>query len=245
MVTILFPDSKRMPSIWLSKEEIMANGRTFVCDRVLDKSWLALTLTTALIIVSLTGACLAQDSAAAIGKLVGEMAGGKWTHVVRDGNLILKYRSSTGEALVEDGNSNAILRQYPAGSFSTGWTNIVDTFNGILYYNRDSGTGAVGRLDASGGHTTVRQYSNFSRGWTNVVSTPNGILFYNRNTGSGAVGRVNESGDFTTVKSYPAGGFAPGWTSIHYSSRGIEYRNDATGATAVGYIDDSGNHITR
>jgi hypothetical protein len=231
--------------MWLSKEEFMASGRTFVGDQVSNKSWLALTLTTALIIASLTAASLAQDSGAAIGKLVGEMAGGKWTHVVRDGNLILKYRSNTGEAVVEDANSNAILRQYPAGSFSTGWTNIVDTLNGLLYYNRDSGTGAVGRLDASGGHTTVRQYSNFSRGWTNVVSTPNGILFYNRNTGSGAVGRINESGDFTTVKSYPAGGFAPGWTSIHYSSRGIEYRNDATGATAVGYIDDSGNHITR
>lgn len=225
----------------------MTRSRIFVDNRCQRKSWLAIAGGTALIFASLAIASVAQDSGAAIGKVVGGIAGdsGKWTHVVHDGNLILKYRSSTGEAVVEQKDSAAILREYPAGSFATGWTEIVDTANGILYYNRDVGKGAVGRLDASGNHTTIQQYNNFSRGWTSVVSTPNGILFYNRNTGSGAVGRIDSSGNFTTVKSYPAGAFAPGWTSVHYSSRGIEYRNDNTGATNLGYIDENGNHITR
>jgi hypothetical protein len=165
--------------------------------------------------------------------------------VVRVGDLVLKYRSASGEAVVEQISSQAVLRRYPAGSFATDWTQIVNTANGILYYNSDAGKGAVGRLDASGNHATVREYSNFSRGWTKVVSTPNGILFYNPNTGSGAVGRIDELGNFATIRSYSAGAFALGWTSISYTSRGIEYRNAANSATAVGYIDDNGNHITR
>src|SRR5262249_19541619 len=193
------PDPKGIKSrTSRSKEEIMTSSRIFVDDRHPGKSWLALAGTTGLIFVSLTIASLAQDSGATVGsetasgKVIGELAGGsgKWTHVVRDGNLILKYRSSTGEAVVEQMGSNTILRQYPAGSFSTGWTDIVDTPNGILYYNGDIGKGAVGRLDASGNHTTLQQYNNFSHGWTNVVGTPNGTLFYNRTTGSRAVGPV-------------------------------------------------------
>jgi len=173
-----------------------------------------------------------------------------WTHSVRVGNLILEYRSTTGEAQVEriDRSGNhATVKQYPAGSFSTGWTSIVSTPNGILFYNSSNGSGAVGRIDESGNHTTVKKYNtgSFSRGWTNVVSTPNGILFYNRDTGSGAVGRIDASGNFNTIKTYPDGSFAKGWTSIVSTPRGIEYRNAATGATAIGYIDAEGNHITR
>jgi hypothetical protein len=226
----------------------MKNGkRLFLSYPRPVTSWLAISGISAFIVVSLAIMSLAQNSGGATGAVIGGMAGNprNWTHVVRDGDLLLKYRSSTGEAAVEQAGTHATLREYPAGSFATGWTDIVDTPNGILYYNRDAGKGAVGRLDASGNHTTLQQYNNFSRGWTNVVGTPNGILFYNRSTGSGAVGRIDGSGNFTTVKSYPAGAFAPGWTSVHYSSRGIEYRNDSTGATAVGYIDDNGNHITR
>jgi hypothetical protein len=225
----------------------MTNSKSLPSSHRPVTSRLAIAGTRALILASLTITALAQNSGGAIGEAIGRMAGNprNWTHVVRDGDLLLKYRSSTGEAAVEQVGTHATLREYPAGAFATGWTDIVDTPNGILYYNRDAGKGAVGRLDASGNHNTIQQYNNFSRSWNNVVGTPNGILFYNRNTGSGAVGRIDGSGNFTTVKSYPAGAFAPGWTSIHYSARGIEYRNDATGATATGYIDENGNHITK
>src|SRR5262245_22450969 len=204
---------------------------------------LEITLTATLIFCVFITCAGAQSPGKKMGHTVGEAA--SWTHVVRVGNLILKYRSTSGEAVVEDMGTNKILKTYPSGSFATGWTEILDTPNGILYYNADAGRAAVGRLDSSGSHTTIKEYRNFSRGWTNMVSTPNGILFYNRATGSGAIGRIDVAGDFTTIKSYPPGAFATGWTTIVFTSRGIEYRNDATGATAVGYIDDNGNHVTR
>jgi hypothetical protein len=35
---------------------------------------------------------------------------------------------------------------FPAGAFATGWTRIVSTPNGILFYNGQTGAGAVGRI---------------------------------------------------------------------------------------------------
>jgi hypothetical protein len=89
-----------------------------------------------------------------------------------------------------------------AGDYATGWTNMVQTPNGILYYNAQTGEGAVGRVDAAGNHVTIKTYppSSFA-GWTHVVNTANGILYYNANTGAGAVGRIDAAGNHRTMKS--------------------------------------------
>jgi len=39
------------------------------------------------------------------------------------------------------------IKAYPDRSFSLGWTHNVDTPNGILWYNAQTGAGAVGRLE--------------------------------------------------------------------------------------------------
>ena len=85
------------------------------------------------------------------------------------------------------------IKSYPAGAFSPGWTHTVDTPNGILWYNAQTGAGAVGRIDSAGNHVTVKSYpaGAFSPGWTHTVNTPNGILWYNAQTGAGAVGRIS------------------------------------------------------
>jgi hypothetical protein len=43
-----------------------------------------------------------------------------------------------------------------AGPYSTGWTHTVETPNGILYYNAQTGAGAVGRINSAGNHVTIK-----------------------------------------------------------------------------------------
>jgi hypothetical protein len=38
------------------------------------------------------------------------------------------------------------VKVFPAGAFATGWTHSVNTANGILWYNSQTGAGAVGRI---------------------------------------------------------------------------------------------------
>ena len=45
------------------------------------------------------------------------------------------------------------------------------TPGGILFYNAITGSGATGRLDASGNFTTLKTYDNFSKGWS-LIATP-------------------------------------------------------------------------
>lgn len=124
------------------------------------------------------------------------------------------------------------LRTWPAGSFATGWTTIVDTPNGLLYYNAQNGAGSVGRIDSTGNHVTIRSYpaGSFATGWTSIVSTPNGLLFYNAQTGAGAIGRIDSAGNHTTLATYPNGAFALGWNRVVYSPNGVLFYNPANGA---------------
>src|SRR4029077_15055166 len=97
----------------------------------------------------------------------------------------------------------------------TGWTQMVETPNGTLYYNARTGAGAVGRVDSAGNHIIIKSYAAGSFGaWTHIVNTPNGILYHNSKTGAGAVGRIDEAGNHTTIKFFSDGSFATGWTSI-------------------------------
>ncbi len=130
------------------------------------------------------------------------------------------------------------IKSYPAGAFATGWTHSVNTPNGILWYNSQTGAGAVGLIDSAGNHTTVKSYpaGAFATGWTLITNTPSGILYYNTQTGAGAVGLIDSAGNHTTVKSYPAGAFATGWTHNVNTPNGILWYNAQTGAGAFGQI---------
>ena len=125
------------------------------------------------------------------------------------------------------------IKSYSDQSFSTGWTHNVNTPNGILWYNAQTGAGAVGQIDSAGNHRTIKTM-NFSPGWTHIVNTPNGILWYNTQTGAGAVGQIDDGGNHRTIKSII---FSPGWTHIINTPNGILYYNARTGAGAVGMIE--------
>jgi len=125
------------------------------------------------------------------------------------------------------------IKSYPDRSFLTGWTHCINTPNGILWYNSQTGAGVVGRVDGAGIHTSIK-ILKFSPGWTHIVNTSNGILYYNSQTGAGALGRIDDAGNHATIKTLK---FSPGWTHIVATSNGILYYNSQTGAGAVGRIE--------
>jgi hypothetical protein len=100
--------------------------------------------------------------------------------------------------------------------FSTGWTHIVHyAGNGqLVYYNRNSGALAVGRLDNSGDHATLTSYQ-YKSGLTAVVAMHGKLLFYNGVNGAADLMRIGTDGA-VTYKSWKAGTYAAGWTTIVY-----------------------------
>ncbi|MBD2328090.1 hypothetical protein [Alkalinema sp. FACHB-956] len=111
--------------------------------------------------------------------------------------------------------------------------------NLILYYNSDTGAGAVGLLDSQGNHATLKDYGDFTTGWSHVVQASNGILFYNTNTGAGVIGKVDAAGNFSTVKAYSD--FAKNWSHIvNLPHDYILFYNTNTGAANAVKVDAAG-----
>jgi hypothetical protein len=139
--------------------------------------------------------------------------------------------------LVDHQVSNAlevtILKVHSDRSFSTGWTHAIDTPNGIFWYNSQTGSGVLGKLDNTGNHTSFKT-SAYSKGWTHIINTPNGILWYNSQTGAGAVGQFDSVGNYTNTKTL---NFSAGWTNIVSTPEGIIWYNARTGSAVVGRLE--------
>jgi len=127
-----------------------------------------------------------------------------WTHTVRIGDFTLQYDSADGSAeAIRDG---AVIKSYPAGGFAPGWTNIVWTPHGTLFYNSHTGHGSVVRFDNNGSGNTIKAYPSaglpsFATGWTDITLTRQGIEFSNAVTGAHAVGEIDSQGNFRTLRS--------------------------------------------
>jgi hypothetical protein len=65
-----------------------------------------------------------------------------------------------------------LRKVYPAYSFGTGWTNIVNTANGVFFYNWQTGTAAIGHFGADGGFVQTAGYpGGLSTNWSTIVTT--------------------------------------------------------------------------
>jgi hypothetical protein len=137
-----------------------------------------------------------------------------WTHVVSYFDGIIFYNTQTGALAYVRLDSNLTpqtIKSYAPGApqsgkptsrlgriltenpraviFNPGWTHLVSTYNGMLFYNGRTGEGEFGRFDTrSGNYTVMKLYpggvfgpltGGYSQGWTHVVWSPTGILFYN------------------------------------------------------------------
>jgi len=133
----------------------------------------------------------------------------------------------------------------PMGRKVSEWTNTVNTPNGVLNYDANTGAASIERVNGGGNNSVIKfKAGSFATGWTSIVYTKNGIFYYNSSNGSGALGKIDSAGNHNTIKTYPEGYFSTGWTSITNTPEGIQYRNSQTGAVAVGQFDSEGNHTT-
>jgi len=65
----------------------------------------------------------------------------------------------------------SVKREYPGGSFSPGWDQIVYTTNGVFFYNSSNADAAVGSFDAAGNFTQTQSlYNQLNGGYKFVVN---------------------------------------------------------------------------
>lgn len=132
-----------------------------------------------------------------------------WTHIVNAQGRLLFYNQNTGVAAVcvldeIYGQADGLFRTLteircrqlrPAQYIAPGWSSIVDTKDGVLFYNIGTGQYVVVDIDA-GGTLVDRQpelspsgrpmwtYSSLGQYWTHVERSKDALLFYSTYDGS-------------------------------------------------------------
>jgi hypothetical protein len=166
-----------------------------------------------------------------------------WGHFMRKTHFV--HRPIFAQNLGDNIDSKSIGKTLKVNQGSQ-WTSTVETPNGVLNYDRNTGTGSVEWYDKLG----KRQVTNypddhgrpgFSQGWTKIVNTSNGILFYNAYTGSAVIGRIDEGNyhDITKISNFPIG-----CANLENTPEGIQCYNPNTGISSViGQIDSDGSFM--
>jgi hypothetical protein len=110
---------------------------------------------------------------------------------------------------------------YAKGTFTSGWTNIVDSGSGVLFYRITDGLSATVDVDTTGHiHTRDNTVIHLSAGWTAIEAIDNHFFFYNKETGEGAIGHIVQPYELmgqltgTVYTDQPLPGFSTGWTSL-------------------------------
>ena len=124
-----------------------------------------------------------------------------------------------------------------------GLTQIVNTPNGVFFYNGTTGAAVFGEFDIDGNYEqTNNNPGSFSTGWSQIVNTPNGVFFYRSATGVGAFGRFDVNGTYLQTNSNP-GTFTTGWSQIiSLPTGGVLWYNGSSGLTQTGLFDSTGTY---
>ena len=125
----------------------------------------------------------------------------------------------------------------PSQSELVGVTHVVNTRNGILFYNSANGRAVIESTHASG-FPSLGGFYQFGTGWDKIVSVGNQLFFYATN-GVAAVGNITPDLKFVQTQSFPAGSFGA-WTHILPTDEHLFFYNANNGAGAVGYLGAGG-----
>jgi M6 family metalloprotease-like protein len=162
-----------------------------------------------------------------------------WTSILSTKNGLVFYRATDGVGAVGEweyvysgapGQFATIsgvrfkqLRGYAPGSFTTGWSHIVETSNGVLFYRAADGLQVMTDVGANGVITTrSNTVKTLRAGWTHIVSVNDDILFYAAASGDAAVGEIQKYspwvvpsavGKLFIRREFPSY-FSPGWTHL-------------------------------
>jgi len=159
----------------------------------------------------------------------------KWTHIVSAQGFLLLYNQDTGYTVIGDWAYNPSPGWRDVGSFylSPDWSLIIDggvrsgAETGILFYNKNNATYAVGDFDTAGNFTTrdggARWAYTFIRlGYTDVIRVSEGLMLYNENERKAKVGFLLTPGEcerfgvepFQTIKDLSEAYFPNYYTHI-------------------------------
>jgi hypothetical protein len=124
-------------------------------------------------------------------------------------------------------------------------TSVVRVKGGLFFYDKNTGSGELGRILADGSYRVVQGYSQlFSPGWTHITYyfSQDILVYYNATTGSLATAKLELSGKHTTLHSYK---YTPGWTVMVPMDRQIFFYNGANGTATLGEIAGDGTFTYR
>jgi hypothetical protein len=140
--------------------------------------------------------CSEGGDSRALATYMGWLAGAS-TKVLM-GKLTFFYQGRNGEAVVFQKDADGkiqLIKCYAAGAFASGWTHIVSTPNGVLFYNSANGSGVVGRFDETGRFVNLKSYA-FAAGWATIRYSDGVIEFRNDKTGATAIGQIETDGTY-------------------------------------------------
>jgi hypothetical protein len=81
---------------------------------------------------------------------------------------------------------------------NSAWSRLIRERSELLFYNKNTGTGYISSLEATGTYASNRSISGLSTQWTHITSLRNGaILFYNKANGVAAIARLERDGTYS------------------------------------------------
>lgn len=121
-----------------------------------------------------------------------------WTAASSTQDNLLLYNQTKGNArlasIVRLGKLNVFPAKTTLKGFSSGWTVIRQVaHDAIIFYNKDTGGAALGRL-ANGVFETISPAMQLKHGWSHIEVVPGFLLFYDTEQGLAALTRFDGAG---------------------------------------------------
>jgi hypothetical protein len=158
---------------------------------------------------------------------------------------VLYHRSShtAKVARIDSGGSLVVMKTY--GGTMGDWTQIVESGNLFLFYNRDSCTGAFVSLADDGTFPVQIQFTRATIGCANALAARKrrDYIFYNSVVGLAYFANVNGIGDVPILNVHEVDGFAA-WTHIAGTSDLLFFYNRPNHQPYIGQWDAGTNTFT-
>ncbi len=154
-----------------------------------------------------------------------------WSHIVSTPNGLLFYNQKNGSGEVAEwdpvrtgGGFGQItqvnlkrLKPYPGG-FDRGWTALVNTSRGVLFYRKDAGRSVMVDVDTDGTVTTrSRSEKTIPTGYDSILSQNDDVLLYDKESGDVIIASfpdVLSLGNSMAMRKTYSAYFSPGWSSL-------------------------------
>ena len=155
----------------------------------------------------------------------------RWSQITSTPNGLLFYNKESGSGVVADwsfarsgvgfGQITQVnlnnLKSYPGG-FDKGWTHVVNTNRGVLFYCEGNGRTVMVDVDTDGTVTTrSRSEKTIPTGYDSILSQNDDVLLYDKESGDVIIASfpdVLSLGNKMAIRKTYSAYFSPGWSSL-------------------------------